>query len=129
MNVHQTTKRILVIDDDPVIIKLAETRLRAHGYQVLTSCDAPEGLEKAMKQKPDLIILDVMMPIVNGFNFCRLLKTHHEHKGIPVILLTSRTSEQDRRIGEEVGANAYLTKPINMDLLLTTIKELMGEGL
>lgn len=127
MVVNQTSKFILVVDDDPVAIKLTESRLKAHGYQVMTCCEAAAGLERAIKQKPDLIILDVMMPIVNGFNFCRLLKSHHEHKSVPVILLTSRTSEEDKRIGEEVGANAYLTKPVNMDLLLETIKDLVGE--
>jgi len=127
MSAQEIIKRILIIDDDPVVVKLTETRLKAHGYQVMTTCEAPDGLEKAIKQKPDLIILDVMMPIVNGYNFCRLLKSHHEHKGPPVILLTSRTTEQDRKIGEEVGANAYLTKPVDMELLLTTIKDLMGQ--
>ena len=128
MGVYQTTKRILIIDDDPVIIKLTEIRLKANGYEVITSTEAPEGLEKAIKQKPDLIILDVMMPIVNGYNFCRLLKNHHDHKGTPVILLTSRGSEQDRRIGTEVGANAYLTKPVNIEELLKTVKELISES-
>ncbi|MFA5087849.1 MAG: response regulator [Candidatus Omnitrophota bacterium] len=118
-------KRILVVDDDPVIIKLVETRLRAKGYEVMTSSEAPSGLEKALKQKPDLVILDVMMPIVNGYNFCRLLKTQEEFKKIPVVLLTSRAGGEDRKIGEEVGANAYLTKPFDMDDLQAKIKELL----
>ena len=119
-------KKILIIDDDPTTIKLTETRLKANGYDVLACCEAADGLEKAMKLKPDLIILDVMMPIVDGYNFCRLLKSQHEHKAIPVILLTSRGSEEDRKIGREVGANAYITKPFNMDDLLNTIRELVG---
>ncbi len=118
-------RKILVIDDDPVTVKLAEARLQANGYTVLTSTDAPNGLEKAMTLKPDLIILDVMMPIVNGYNFCRLLKSQHEHKGIPIVLLTSRSDEDDKKIGREVGADAYITKPFNIDELLNTIKELV----
>ncbi len=117
-------KRILVIDDDLVLIKLAETRLKANGYDVATSTEAAEGLKKAINDKPDLIILDVMMPIVNGYNFCRLLKSQHEHKGIPIILLTSRSGDDDKKIGDEVGADAYITKPFNMDDLLNTVKTL-----
>ncbi len=126
MNI-QAAKRILLVDDDPLAIKLTSTRLRANGYEVVSCSEAAQGLERAIKEKPDLIILDVMMPIVNGFNFCRLLKNQDAYKNIPVILLTSRASEEDRRIGQEVGANAYLAKPLNMELLLDTIKELTAE--
>jgi len=126
MNEKTSQKRILVVDDEPSLIKLMETRLRASGYDVLTSVEAPEGLEKAMTEKPDLIILDVMMPIVNGYNFCRLLKASPENKDIPIIFLTSRTGEEDKKIGEEVGANAYLTKPFKIDELLSTIKGFVG---
>lgn len=127
MSSTQSSKFILLVDDDPVASKLTESRLTANGYHVMTCNEAAVGLERAIKHKPDLIVLDVMMPIVNGFNFCRLLKSHHEHKGIPIILLTSRSTEEDRRIGQEVGANAYLTKPVNIELLVETIKELVGE--
>ncbi|OGX30382.1 MAG: hypothetical protein A2787_04605 [Omnitrophica WOR_2 bacterium RIFCSPHIGHO2_01_FULL_48_9] len=128
MSPEPKVRRILLIDDDPVTVKLAEVRLKASGYEVWTSTDAPGGLEKAMKLKPDLIILDVMMPIVNGYNFCRLLKSHHEHKGIPIVLLTSRSGDEDKKIGREVGADAYITKPFDMENLLNTIKDLVGIG-
>jgi len=79
----------------------------------------------ALKAVPDLIILDVMMPVVNGYNFCRLLKSEQNHKNIPIILLTSRSEEKDMAIGQEVGADAYLAKPVNMDVLLGKIDELI----
>jgi len=126
MSDQNTPKKILVIDDDPVHIKLTGTVLTSKGFEVLTSNEAPAGLDKALTQKPDLIILDVMMPIVNGYNFCRLLKTQDDQKNIPVILLTSRASDKDKQIGEEVGANAYLTKPFKTEDLLNTINQLLN---
>ena len=118
-------KKILVVDDDPVAVKVIEGRLTANGYQVATTTEAPQGLEMALKTFPDLIILDVMMPIVNGYNFCRLLKSETTHKKIPIILLTSRTDEKDIAIGQQVGADAYLPKPVNMEQLLNKIAKLV----
>jgi len=119
------SRRILVVDDDPVIVKTLEGNLKSNGYEVIVSHDATEGLEKAFKQFPELIILDVMMPIINGFNFCRLLKSQEKHQSIPIIMLTSRAEEEDRKIGIEVGADAYLVKPFNTEELLARIKELL----
>lgn len=119
-------RRILVIDDDPGFAKLADSVLRTQNYEVTVSRDAPQGLEMAIKQPPDLIILDVMMPIINGYNICRLLKSQAHLKNIPVILLTSRASEEDRRIGEEAGANAYLSKPLNTEELFQKVKDLLN---
>lgn len=120
------SQRILIIDDDPVITKLAGDVLLSRGYEVLITNDAPTGLEIAIKQAPDLIILDVMMPVINGFNICRLMKTQEECRHIPIVLLTSRSKDEDRKIGEEVGADAYLAKPLNTPLLLSTIERFLG---
>jgi len=121
----KTTKaKILVVDDDPGIDKLLETRLTANGYDVLVANDASVGLEMAVKKSPDLIILDVMMPIINGYNICRLLKKE-EKLTTPIIMVTGRTTEEDKEIGKGVGADAYLTKPVNTELLLSTIKDLL----
>ena len=119
-------KKILIIDDDPTSLKLTQGRLQANGYEVDISSDAPEGLEKAIKFKPDLIILDVMMPIVNGYNFCRLVKSQEASRHIPIILLTSRSEAEDRKIGKEVGADAYITKPFDIEELLKTVRDLLG---
>lgn len=117
--------RILVIDDDPTVIKLTSSILSSNGYEVLTATEAPVGLEMAMKEKVDLIVLDVMIPVINGFNICRLLKSQENYKSIPIILLTSRAEEEDRKIGHEVGADAYIAKPLEREHFLKTIKDLI----
>ena len=121
----RSAKQILVIDDDATITKMVETRLKANGYDASSTNDAAVGLELALKHVPDLIILDVMMPIINGYNLCTLLRSEKKSKNIPIILLTSRSDDQDKEIGKSVGANAYMTKPFKMDELLVKISELL----
>ena len=115
-------KKVLVVDDDRIITTLLKKYLEDNGYEVTARNEASEGLEYAMTRKPDLIILDVMMPIINGFNFCRLIKAEEDSKNIPIILLTSRNKLKDIEIGLEMGAEAYLIKPLNIEELLRTIK-------
>ncbi len=117
--------RILIIDDDLTVVKLAGAILTTNGYDVISSTDAPRGLEMAMKEKIDLIVLDVMLPVINGFNICRLLKSQEKYKLIPIVLLTSRSEDEDRKIGREVGADAYIAKPLNRENFLNIIKELL----
>ena len=119
------TKKILLIDDDPTLLKLAQSVLSSNGFEVVAVNDAPNGLELAMKQKPDLIILDVMMPIINGFNICRMMKSEKALKHIPIILLTSRATQADQEIGTEVGADAHLAKPFKTEELLNKVKQLL----
>ena len=125
MKPKETRKRILVIDDDPVQTRLLEARLSENGYAVLTATKAADGLQAAMDKYPDLIILDVMMPIINGYNLCQLLKNDEKHKNIPVIILTARDKEKDKEIGRDVGADAYLTKPVDIPFLVEKIKEFL----
>ncbi|MCK5259679.1 MAG: response regulator [Candidatus Omnitrophica bacterium] len=115
-------RKILVVDDDRTITVLIKKYLEKNGYEVTAINEASEGLEFAMTRKPDLIILDVMMPIINGFNFCRLLKAEEGSKDIPIILLTSRNKLKDIEIGLEMGAEAYLIKPLNIEELIKTIR-------
>ena len=117
--------RILIIDDDPVVIKMLEERLSANGFDPLVASEAPVGLEMAIKKTPNLIILDVMMPIINGYNMCSLLKAEEKTKKIPIIMLTARSEEIDKNIGQKVGVDAYLTKPFFIDDLLAVIKKLL----
>jgi len=119
-------KRILVIDDDPVLIKIMNNVLDANGFEPVMANEAPLGLEIAMTQSPDLIILDVMMPIINGYNICRLLKSEEGYKNIPILLLTSRSEQKDKEIGAEVGADGYIAKPFDTNELLETIRRLLG---
>lgn len=127
MDTKDKTRKILVVDDDAGFTKLVEGVLDSKGYDVIVANEAPAGLEMAMKGSPDLIVLDVMMPIINGFNICRLMKSEEKCKEIPIILLTSRSEEEDRKIGEEVGADAYIAKPLNTQELLDRVKELLGK--
>lgn len=124
MTAVKKIKNVLIVDDDPVQIKLLGTTLKDQGYSVVVCDEAAEGLQVAMDKHPDLIILDVMMPIINGFNFCKLLKGEQNQKDILIVLLTARDEEDDIKIGMEMGADAYLTKPINTQELLKTINVL-----
>jgi DNA-binding response OmpR family regulator len=118
-------KRILVVDDEAALVEMLAMRLEANDYIVLTAGDGQEGLEKARKEFPDLIILDLMLPKMDGYKVCRMLKFDEKFKKIPIILFTARAQESDVRLGEEVGADAYLTKPFEPVILLAKIKELI----
>jgi len=118
-------KKILVIDDNPTDLKLIASLLKSETCAVIAVEDAAQGLEMAMTMKPDLLVLDVMMPIINGYNICRLLKSHPDCCRIPVLLVTSRSTEEDKKIGEEVGADSYMSKPFDPDLLIKTVKQLL----
>ncbi len=121
-------KKILVVDDERVIVQMVGMRLKAHGYDVISASDGQEGLDVAKKEKPDLIILDVMMPKMDGYKVCGLLKMDSRFAKIPIIMFTARAQEKDRDMGKEVGANAYITKPFDPQLLVAKVKELLGEG-
>lgn len=118
-------KRILVVDDEINIVMVLEARLTGSGYEVITASDGQEGLQKARAEKPDLIILDVMLPKIDGYKVCRMLKSDEVYRGIPIILLSARTQESDKEIGWQQGADRYLTKPFRPEELLQTIEELL----
>jgi len=120
-------KKILVVDDEPDIIMMAEMRLEAAGYEVIKAVDGQEGLDMAKAEAPDLIILDVMMPKMDGYKVCGLLKADTRYNKIPIIMFTAKAQDEDREMSKEVGANAYINKPLKADEMLTTIKELLGE--
>lgn len=117
--------KILVVDDEPVIIKVIESRLKANGYEVITASDGQEGLNLARSEKPDLIILDLMLPKIDGYRVCRLLKFDDNFKQIPVLMLTARVQESDKQKGMEAGADAYLSKPFDPETFLSMIKDLL----
>ncbi len=121
-------KKILVVDDEELLVKMVGLRLKANGYEVISACDGKEGLAKAKEESPDLIILDVMMPGMDGYKVCGLLKKDTRFAKIPVIMFTAKAQVDDKKIGEEVGANAYITKPFDPQVLLAKIKELLGES-
>jgi len=118
-------KKILVVDDEIQLIELVQTRLEANGYEVITANDGEEGLEKAKSEKPDLIILDVMMPKMDGYKVCSLLKNDEQYKNIPIILFTGKAQEDFEDVGKKAGADAFITKPFDPPELLAKIEELL----
>jgi len=120
-------KKILVVDDEKELVEMIKMRLEASGYEVIPAYDGQEALEKARKEKPDLIVLDLMLPKIDGYKVCRMLKFDEKYKHIPIIMFTARAQEEDKKLGEEVGADAYITKPFESQALLKKIKELLGE--
>ncbi|MCF7908243.1 MAG: response regulator [Candidatus Omnitrophica bacterium] len=120
-------KKILVVDDEAALVEMLKMRLEASGYDVLFAYDGQEALDKAKKSNPDLIILDLMLPKVDGYKVCRMLKFDEKYKSIPIILFTARAQDSDKKMGQEVGADAYIVKPFEPKVLLDKIKELTGE--
>ncbi len=123
-----TKRRILVVEDQAAIINMLRMRLEANNYEVITAADGQEGLEKARKENPSLIILDIMLPKMNGYKVCQLLKADPKHRTIPIIISSGRTPQEIRKVGQEVGADAYVSKPFEAEVLLSKIKELLAKS-
>lgn len=114
--------KILVVDDEKNILELVRFNLEREGYQVLTALDGAVAIELARKEKPDLIVLDVMLPGMNGLEVCRELNREPSTSGIPIIMLSARAEELDRVLGLEMGADDYVTKPFSPRELAARIK-------
>lgn len=117
-------KRILVVDDERHIVRLIQVNLERAGYQVLTAFDGKEGLKKVSSEKPDLVVLDVMMPYLDGFEVLKRMKADSAMKDIPVIMLTAKAQDADVFRGWASGVDMYLTKPFNPMELLTFTKRI-----
>ena len=113
---------ILVVDDEPTIIELAEMYLEREGYQVLKAGDGPRALEIARQSSPDLILLDLMLPELDGWEVCKRLRAH---SNIPIIMLTARTDDVDKIVGLELGADDYVTKPFNPRELVARVRAVL----
>lgn len=111
--------KILVVEDEPSLIETLDYSLRKQGYEVITAIDGRKALEEARHQTPDLIVLDIMLPGLDGFEVCRILR---REMNVPIIMLTARTEEVDKVVGLEVGADDYLTKPFSMRELIARVK-------
>lgn len=119
----EVKKRILVVDDNPQLVDLLRIRLEYSGFEVLTAFDGKEGLDKARNDNPDLIILDVMLPKMNGYKVCRLLKFDQKYKHIPIVMLSSRAKESDAAFGIQTGANEYVFKPYDQKKLIEIVNK------
>ena len=121
------SRKILMIDDEDQLVQMVKMRLEANGYKVIAAHDGLEGLKKAREERPDLILLDLMLPKMDGYKVCRTLKFDEKYKDILIIMFTARVQESDERMGMEVGADAYITKPFDAQKLIDKVKELLGE--
>lgn len=115
---------ILVIDDEKDILKLLCYNLEKEGYRFLSAQTGEEGFELAKIKRPDLVILDLMLPGLDGFEICKLLRNARDTKNIPILMLTAKNSETDQVVGLELGASDYLSKPFSVKVLLARVKNI-----
>lgn len=120
-------KKILLVDDEVDIATSVKLRLEANNYQVILATDGQQALDLARKEIPDLILLDLMLPKIDGYKVCRMLKFDDKYKNIPIFMLTARAQESDKKLGEEVGADDYILKPFELKSLMEKIKVKLGE--
>ncbi len=120
-------KKILIVDDEQDIVESLKFVLEGSGYTCYCAYDGEEGLKLARDIIPDLIILDVMMPRINGFKISRLLKFDKKYKDIPILMVTARSQEEDKLIGEETGADEYITKPFDLDDVLKVVQKYLDK--
>ena len=115
-------KKILVVDDEPTLVATVKYNLEREGYQVVTAADGESGVEVARAERPDLVVLDLMLPGLDGFEVCRILR---REMTAPILMLTAKTEEVDKVVGLELGADDYVTKPFSMRELLARVRALL----
>ena len=128
-DIHGIVKpKILVVDDEPEAVELLEFNLKQAGYAVSAAGDGAAALKKARAQTPDMVVLDVMLPEMDGFEVCKSLRLEPSTSRVPILMLTAKAAEIDRVLGLELGADDYLTKPFSPRELLLRIKKILGRG-
>ena len=120
--------RVLLVEDSPTILEIVAKRLEVAGYTVLLAKDGDEALAKARAENPDPIILDIMLPKLNGYEVCTMLKQDTRYQKIPILMLTAKAQEADEQLGLECGADAYFRKPFQAEELLAKIRTLIGSS-
>lgn len=118
--------KILVIEDDPVGLRYVRFTLEKHGYQVITAGNGLEGLRKARTEEPDLIILDVMLPGMDGYEICHRLRAEPATARLPILMFSARSQEKDKAVGQQVGADDYLTKPAEPSEIIRRVESLLS---
>ena len=119
--------KILVVDDEIYIVHILDFSLGMEGYEVVTALDGEQALERVASEKPDLIVLDIMMPKLDGYEVCRAVKSNPTTKNVPVILLSAKGRNVDQKMGFDVGADDYITKPFSPRKLVERINQLLGQ--
>jgi len=118
-----STQKILIVEDEPSMVAGLRDNFEYEGYEVICACDGEEGLERALRDSPDLVVLDVMMPKMSGLDVCKQLKA--KRPSLPIIMLTARGQEVDKVVGLELGADDYVTKPFSIRELLARVKAVL----
>ncbi len=121
-------KKVLIADDEPNIVISLEFLLRREGFEVLVAVDGEEALAKAHAERPDLVLLDVMMPKINGFDVCQALRADRDLDGVRIVMLTAKGRETEISKGLALGADAYVTKPFSTRELVVQVRSLLGLG-
>ncbi len=125
MRRFRSTPIILAVDDDPAVLRIVDSYLSRHDFTVKTAASGEEALKILKTLTPSLLILDVMMPGISGYDLCHLVKSEERLQGVPVIFLTSRGSPQDFKTGRELGAVIYMVKPLKPEKLLNIVQMLL----
>lgn len=120
-------KKILIVDDEVDLVETLLFPLEMEGFNVLVSYNGEDALKQARKESPDLILLDLMLPKLDGYKVCRLLKFDERYKHIPILMLTAKTQEKDKLLGKETGADEYITKPFDIDELMKKVKAYLNK--
>lgn len=119
-------KKILIVDDEQDIVESLKFVLETANFTCYCAYNGEDGLRLAKEIVPDLIILDVMMPKINGYKISRLLKYDTKYKNIPILMVTARSQEEDKLIGEETGADEYITKPFDLDEIVKKVEQYLN---
>ena len=120
--------RILVVDDEPDLIAVLRMGLQMEGFEVIEAADGTEGLRRAREDKPDLMVLDLMLPKMDGYQVCRSLKFDSRYKSLPILILSARPGEQDKRLALEMGADDFIRKPYDLKDLVGRIRAKLKLG-
>jgi len=120
-------EKILVVEDDPGALRLAQYVLQYEGYEVLTATNGLVGLKKAQTEQPDLVVLDVMLPGIDGFEICHRLRANPQTAQLPILMLSAKAQAVDKTTGLKVGADDYLTKPADAAEIVRRVKKLLAE--
>jgi DNA-binding response OmpR family regulator len=120
-------KKILVIEDDPSFLRYLDFVFDKEGYEIITASNGLEGLRKARQENPDLVVLDVMLPGLDGFEICHRLRSEAPTAKLPILMLSAKGQDADKTTAARVGANIFLSKPVDRAVLLSTVTDLLGE--
>lgn len=120
------SKKVLIVEDNPSVLRATSYILEKEGYEVLTAQNGLEGLKKAKENSPDLLILDVMLPGIDGFEICHRLRGEPQTANLPIVMFSAKGQESDKAMGKKMGADDYLTKPVDRIVLLDKVADLLA---